>query len=127
MLTSLTTRMFCGIVGRSADAPVLALANLKPASVLLLVLSVRFVTLMVTTMLMNGVVLMLPDDGDDDLFSLKDVSFPSTMKMKHDHLFRLSGKASPAPVGRNVQTQRVVENLMRLRWDSGQIQIQIQI
>ena len=67
MLTSLTTRMFCGIVGRSADAPVLALANLKPASVLLLESSVRFVTLMVTTMVMmmrtrtkmNGVVLVL--------------------------------------------------------------------
>ena len=67
MLTSLMTRMFCGIVGRSAVALVLALANLKPASVLLLESSVRFVTLMVTTMVMmmrtrtkmNGVVLVL--------------------------------------------------------------------
>ena len=67
MLTSLMTRMFCGIVGRSADAPALALVNLKPVSVLSLESSVRFVTLMVTTMVMmmrtrtkmNGVVLVL--------------------------------------------------------------------
>ena len=99
MLTSLTTRMFCGIVGRSADAPVLALANLKPASVLLLVLSVRFVTLMVTTMLMNGVVLMLPDDGDDDLFSLKDVSSPLHDENEAQPLVQVEREGFPCSCG----------------------------